>query len=112
MNLISWKTISVFNCCAVSAYFMGLQFLSLSKNVKIIICKTIISPVVLYGCETWSLTLKEEHRLRVFENRVLRRIFGPKRDEVIGWRKLHREELHNMYSSPTIIRVIKSRRMR
>jgi hypothetical protein len=63
--------------------------------------------MVLYGCETWSLTLREEHRLRVFENRVLRRILGPKRDEVIGdWRKLHNEELHNVYSSPSIIRMI------
>jgi hypothetical protein len=67
-------------------------------------------PVVLYGCETWSLTLREEHRVRVFENRVLR-IFGPKRDEETGgWRKLHNEELHNLYSSPSIFR-IKSRRM-
>jgi hypothetical protein len=66
-----------------------------------------------YGCETRSLTLREEHRLRVFENRVLRRIFGPKRDEVIGgWRKLHNEELHNLYCSQSIIRIIKSRRMR
>jgi hypothetical protein len=74
---------------------------------------TIILPVVLYGCETWSLTLREEHRLRVFENRVLRRIFGPKRDEETGgWRKLHNEELHNLYSSPSVIRMIKSRRMR
>jgi hypothetical protein len=72
--------------------------------------KTVILPVVLYGCETWSLTLKEEHRLRVFENRVLRRIFGPKRDEVKGeWRKLHNEELRDLYSSPSIIRIIKSR---
>jgi hypothetical protein len=70
-------------------------------------------PVVLYLCETWSLTLREEHRLRVFENRVLRRIFGPKRDEVIGgWRKLHNEELHNLYCSRSIIRMITSRRMR
>jgi hypothetical protein len=69
--------------------------------------------VVLYGCETWSLTLREEHRLRVFENRVLRRIFGPKRDEVTGgWRKLHNEELYGLYSSPSIIRVIKARRVR
>jgi hypothetical protein len=61
-------------------------------------------------CETWPLILKEEHRLRVFENRVLRRIFGSKRDEVTeGWRKLHYEELHNLYSSPSIIRMIKSR---
>jgi hypothetical protein len=67
----------------------------------------------LYGYETWSLILREEHRLRVFENRVLRRIFGPRRDEVTGdWRKLHNEELHNLYSSPKIIRMIKSRRMR
>jgi hypothetical protein len=69
--------------------------------------------VILYGCETWSLTLREEHRLRVFENRVLRRIFGPKRDEVTGgWRELHNEELHDLYSSPSVIRIIKSRMMR
>jgi hypothetical protein len=68
------------------------------KNIKIRIYKTIILSVVLYGCENWSLTLREEHRLRVFVNRVLRRIFGPKRDEVTGgWRKLHNEELHNLY---------------
>jgi hypothetical protein len=67
--------------------------------------KTIIQTVVLYGRETWCVTPREEHRLRVFENRVLRRIFGPKRDEVTGeWRKLHSEELHNLYSSPSIIR--------
>ena len=70
-------------------------------------------PVVLYGCETWSLTLREERRLRVLENRVLRRIFGPKRDKVTGkWRKLHNEDLNNLYSSPNIVRVIKSRRLR
>jgi hypothetical protein len=69
--------------------------------------------VVLYGCEIWSLTLREEQKLRVFENRVLRRIFGPKRDGMMGgWRKLHNEELHNLYSSPSKIRIIKPRRMR
>jgi hypothetical protein len=69
--------------------------------------------VVLYGCETWSLTLREEHKLKGFENRVLKMTFGPKRDEVTGdWRKVHNEELHNLYSSPSIIRVNKSRRLR
>jgi hypothetical protein len=80
------------------------------KNVKIRIYKTIILPVVLYGCETWSLTLREEHRLRLFQNRVLRGIFGQKRYKVIGgWGKLHNEELHNLHFSPSIIRMIKSR---
>jgi hypothetical protein len=66
--------------------------------------------VVLYGCETWTLILREKHRLRVFENRVLRRILGPKRDEVTGgWRKLHKEELRGLYSTPSIIRIVKSR---
>ena len=70
-------------------------------------------PVVLYGCETWSLTLRDERRLRVFENRVLRRVFGPKMDEVTGeWRKLHNEGLSDLYSLPNIVRVVKSRRMR
>jgi hypothetical protein len=85
----------------------------LSGNAKVKIYKTIILPVVLCGCETWFLTLTEEHRLRLSENRVLRGIFGPKRCEVTGeWRKWHSGELHNLYSSPGIIRQIKSRRMR
>jgi hypothetical protein len=70
-------------------------------------------PVVLYGCETWSLTLREERRLRVFENRVLRRVFGPKRDEMTGeWRKLQNDELNDLYSLPNNVRVVNSRRMR
>ncbi|KAJ4428432.1 hypothetical protein ANN_24469 [Periplaneta americana] len=85
----------------------------LSKNLKVRIYKTVILPVLLYGCETWTLTLREEHRLRVFENKVLRKIFGAKRDEVTGeWRKLHNTELHALYSSPDIIRNLKSRRLR
>jgi hypothetical protein len=76
------------------------------------ICKTVILPVILYRCETCSLTLREEHRPKVFENKVLRRIFGPERDEVTGgWRKLHNEQLRDLYSLPSIIRIIKSRRM-
>jgi hypothetical protein len=82
------------------------------KILKMKIYKTVILPFVLYGCKTWSLTLREEHRLRVFENRVLRRTFGPKREEDGSWRKLHNDELHRPYSSPNIFRVIKSRRMR
>jgi hypothetical protein len=85
----------------------------LSKNLKTGIYKTVILPVVLHEFKAWSLTLWEEHRLRVFENKVLRRIFGPRRDEVIGgWRKPLNEELHNLYSLPSIIRMVKSRRMR
>jgi hypothetical protein len=74
--------------------------------------KTVILPVVLYGCETWSLTLREEHRLRAFENRVWRRIFGSEREVEGSWLKLHNDELHILYSSPNIVRVIKSRGMR
>jgi hypothetical protein len=84
----------------------------LSKNIKTRIYKTIILPVVLYGFDTWSLILREEHRLRVFEKRSLRRICGPKKDEVTGgWRKLH-NELHNLYSLSNIIRVTRSKRTR
>jgi hypothetical protein len=85
----------------------------LLKNLKIRIFETIILPVVLYGHETWSLALRKERRLRMFENKVLRRIFGPKRDEVTGeWRQLHNEEVHDLFSSPNIIRIIKSKRLR
>jgi hypothetical protein len=83
----------------------------ISKNLKIKIYKTIILPVVLYWYETWSLTLREEHRLRVFEKRVLR-IFGPKREVERLWRKLHNDVLHSLYSSLNIVRVIKARRLR
>jgi len=83
----------------------------LSRNTKIKIYRTIILPVVLYGCETLSVTWREELRLKVFENRVLRRIFGPKRDEVAGeWRKLHNEELNDLFSS-NVVRMINSRRI-
>jgi hypothetical protein len=82
------------------------------KNLKIKIHKTVILPAVLYGCETWSLALREGHRLRVFENRVLRRIFEPRREEDGSWRKVHNDELHSLYSLPNIVKVIKSRRMR
>jgi len=85
----------------------------LSKNVNIKIYRPIILTVVLYGCETWSLTLREEKKLRVFENMVLRRIFGPRSDEVTGeWRRLHNAELNDLYCSPNIVRVIKWRRTR
>jgi len=85
----------------------------LFKTLKIKIYKTITLPVILFGRETWYLIPREDHRLRVFENRVLRGIFGPNREEVVrGCRRLHNENLHNLYASPDTIRVIKSRRMR
>jgi hypothetical protein len=94
-----------------NAYYYSVQNLLssrlISKNLKIKIYRTVILPVVLYGCETWSITLREEHRQKVFENRVLR-IFGPKREEDGSRRKLHNDELHSLYSSPNIVRVIKS----
>jgi hypothetical protein len=84
----------------------------ISKNLKIKIYKTAVLPLVLYGCKTWSVILREEHRLRAFENRVLRRMCGPKREEDRSRSKLHNDELHTLYSSPNIVRVIKSRKMR
>jgi hypothetical protein len=99
-----------------SSYHSVQKFLSshlLSKNVRVRIYKTIILPVVLYVCETWFLTLGEEYKLRVFENTVLSRIYVLKRNDVTGgWGKLHNEELHGLYPSPSIIRIIRSRRMK
>jgi hypothetical protein len=90
-----------------------LLFGLLSKNIKITTYRIVILPAVLCGCGTWSLTLREERRLRVSEKRVLRKTFGPKRDEVtVEWRKLRSEELNDQYCSPNIVRVIKSRRMK
>jgi hypothetical protein len=84
----------------------------ISKNVNYKIYKIIILPVVLYGCETWTMTLRKKRRLRVFENRVLRKIFGPKKDNVTReWRKLQNEELNDLYSSPNIVRVIKKEQL-
>jgi len=96
------RRLKVGNACYYSV--QNLLFSSLlSKKLKIKIYRTIILPVVLYGCETLSLKLREERRLRVFENRVFRRVLGPKRDEVTGeWRKLHNEELSDMYSLPNM----------
>jgi len=100
------------NACYQSVQNL-LSSMLLSKNLKIKIYRTTILPVVLYGCETWSLTLREERKLRVFENMVFRRIFGPRREEMTGkWRRLHNEELNDLYSSPNFVRVMQSRRMR
>ena len=84
----------------------------LSKNLKINIHKTISLSVVQFGCEAWSLTLKEELRLMAFDNRILRRIFGPKRDANEEWRSVDNEELHSLYRSPNVVWVIKYRRLR
>ena len=91
---------------SLTAEYLAFQFATQKLEIKIY--RTIILHIVLYGCETWSLTLRGERRLRVFENRVLRRIFDPKMDEVTGeWRKLHNEELNELFFSPNIVRVIK-----
>ena len=111
----NWYTTRQFGTqkCFTSTKVALLSSRLLSKNLKIKIYRTIILPVVLYGCEAWSLTLREEMKLRVYENMVLRRIFGPRRDEVTGeCRRLHNEELNDLYSSPNTVRVIKSRRLR
>ena len=99
---------TVSTCCLSVQNILSSSLLS--ENLKIKLYRIIILHVVLYGCETWSLTLREERRLRVFENRVLGGVFGPKRDEVTGeWRKLHNKELYDLYSLPNIVRVVKSR---
>ena len=107
------KLKAIFN---VQEYYYSVQTLLssrfLTNNLKIKVFRTIILPVVLYDSEIWSLTLREEHRLRVFENGILNRRFGLKRDENGEWRRLHREELHNLYRSPNVFRVIKSKRLR
>jgi hypothetical protein len=114
-NLIQEEIRRILNCgnaCSRSVQNL-LSSRLLLKNVKIRIHKIIILPVVFYGCETWSLTLREEYRLKVFGNRVLRRIFGLKRDDVTReWRKLHNEELCDLYCLQSIIRISKSRMMR
>jgi hypothetical protein len=99
------------NACYHSVQNLLSCLLTYIKN-KNKIYKTVVLPGVSYRCKTWSLTLREENRLRVFESRVLRKIFGPKREEDGLWRKLHNDELHNLYSLPNIVTGIKSRRMR
>jgi sorting nexin-29 len=94
------------NACYYSVQNLLSSWL-ISKNLKIKMYKTVILLIVLYGCETWFLTLGEEHKLRVFEKRVLRKIFGHKREEDGSWRELHNDGLHSLYSSPNIVRVIK-----
>ena len=85
----------------------------ISRKLKLKIYRTVILPVILHGCESWSTTLADEQKLRVFENKVLRKIYGPKRDEMTGeWRRLHNEELHGLYDSPDVVRIMKSRRLR
>ena len=103
---------NILNACYYSVQTL-LSSSLLSKNLKIKIYRNVILPLVLYGCETWSLILREERRLRMFENMALRKIFGPKGEEMPGvWRKLHNEKLNDLYCSPNIVRMIKSRRMR
>ena len=101
---------------AGNSYYYSVQTLLssrlLSKNLNIKVYKTIKFPVVLYGCEAWSLTLREKCRLRVFENRILRQIFGPKRDANGKWKRLHNEEFHSLFHSPNILRMNKSRVLR
>jgi hypothetical protein len=113
-NLIQEETkrrLNSGNVCYHSCYLLSSHLLS--KSLKMRIYKTVILPVVLYGCETWYLKLREDHRLGVFLNRVLKRMFGPKMDERMErWRNLHNEELHHLYSLLCIIRIIRSGRMR
>jgi hypothetical protein len=106
---LKFRSLNLGNTCYCSIQNL-LSCHLLSKNLKIEIYKTIILYDVLCGCETWSFTLRKEHRLRAFENRMLKRIFGPKREEEAGgWRMLHNEELHNLHTLQNIIRVVKSR---